>query len=106
MTAKPEYVCIREKQINKHSDEITELKARADFKEKRIDEISVKMQKINDKLDILDTKITDMMMKSVQDDNNLNQRVTSLENTVQVLKWIITVVFGSGILWIIVNFMR
>lgn len=103
---KAEYTCIREKQINKHSDDITELKARADFKDKRIDDLATELKEVSSKLDGLDEKLTDIMLKSVQDGNNLNQRVTSLENTVQVLKWIVTLVFGSGLLWIVISMYR
>ena len=101
-----EYVCIEQQQLSKHSEELTELKARAEFKERRLDDLNNEIQKIDKKLDSLDNKLTDLMMKSVQDDNNLNQRVTSLENTVQVLRWVVTLLFGSGVIWIIITHWR
>lgn len=107
MAAKPEeYVCIEKQQLAEHQTEITSLKARADYKELRIEELNDKIEKIDTKLDTISESMNQLILKSVTDDNELNQRVTSLENTVQVLKWGVTLVFGSGVLWIVLTFMR
>ena len=107
MTVKqPEYVCIEKQQLAEHKADITALKARADYKELRIEELNDKIEKIDTKLDNISESMNQLILKSVTDDNELNQRVTSLENTVKVLKWVVSLVFGSGVLWIILNFAR
>ena len=83
-----QYVCIREKQIGKHESEITELKARANFKDQRIEELSISMRDIDRKLDVIKEDIQQLYIKSVQDDSDIDNRVTALENTVKVLKWV------------------
>lgn len=83
------YTCIREAQISQHENDITQLKVRADFKEEDIKEIKADMEKMNNKLDNIDQKIEDFMRKSIKDDSNINNRVTALENTVKVLKWVV-----------------
>ena len=105
-TDSAEHICMEKDQLSQHTTEITELKARAEFKEKRIDDLSKQLTNMDTKLDQLNDTINNFILKSVTDDNELNQRVTSLENTVQVLKWIVSVVFGSGVLWIILNIVR
>lgn len=82
-----EYTCIRGKQIGKHESDIAQLKVRADFKEENIKEIKADMEKMSDKLDAIDEKIEGFMRKSIEDDSNINNRVTALENTMKVLKW-------------------
>lgn len=83
-----QYTCIREKQLGKHESDIAQLRVRADFKDDSIKEIKADMEKMNDKLDHIDDKIEKFMRKSVEDDASINNRVTALENTVKVLKWV------------------
>lgn len=73
-----EYICIKE-------DKLAELEARAEYKEKRIDELDRKMDKIDGKLDKLTANVNNIMLHSIQDDNNLNQRVTALESKQETL---------------------
>ena len=82
------YICIHEKQLGKHETDITELKARANFKDQRIDELSASMRDIDKKLDVIKEDIQQLYIKSVQDDSDIDNRVTALENTVKVLKWV------------------
>lgn len=82
------YICIHEKQLSKHETDITELKARANFKDQRIDELSISMKDIDKKLDVIKEDIQQLYIKSVQDDSDIDNRVTALENTVKVLKWV------------------
>lgn len=86
---KPAYVCIREKQVNKHEVDIAELKARADFKDLRIDELKESIDDMDKKLDEINFTLTDIQRQSERDDFNIDNRVTKLENTQNVLKWII-----------------
>lgn len=73
-----EYICIKE-------DKLAELEAKAEYKEKRIDELDRKMDKIDGKLDKLTANVNNIMLHSIQDDNNLNQRVTALESKQETL---------------------
>jgi chaperonin cofactor prefoldin len=73
-----EYICIKE-------DKLAELEARAEYKEKRIEELDRKMDKIDGKLDKLTANVNNIMLHSIQDDNNLNQRVTALESKQETL---------------------
>ena len=74
-----------ESQIQKNSRQIAELQTRADYKDKRIDELDKKMDKIDTKIDKLTENVNQLMLKSISDDNNLNQRVTSLESRIDTL---------------------
>ena len=73
--------CIEhEAMIQKNTRKIAELETRADYKDRRLDQLDTKMDKIEDKIDKLTITVNDIMLHSVQDDNNLNQRVTTLES--------------------------
>ena len=88
--------CIHEDQIQGISRKTTELEARADFKDKRIDEIIEDNKRMESKIDKLTENVNELMLKSISDDNNLNQRVTALESsqdTMYKLLSVITVVF-------------
>lgn len=84
---KDQYTCIREKQLGKLEKDVTQLKVRADFKEESIKEVKADIEKMNDKLDAIDEKIGEFVRKSIEDDFNIDNRVTALESTVRVLKW-------------------
>ena len=43
-TEEPAYICIREKQINKHEVDIAELKTRVEYKHQRIDELKEQIE--------------------------------------------------------------
>jgi peptidoglycan hydrolase CwlO-like protein len=101
-----EYDCIHESLIQSHSTDIESLKTRADYKDKRIDELYDKMEKMGNKIDTINENVNTIMMKSVQGDSEIDKRVTSLETTVNVLKWVSTLFFGSGIIWVIYSFIH
>lgn len=86
---KAEYICIREKQVNKHETDIAELKARADFKDVRISELKTDMEKMDKKLDKIDQCLSDLKLQSERDDFNIDTRVTQLETTQNTLKWVV-----------------
>ncbi len=96
-----EYDCIHEQLLQSQTKDLERLKTRADYKDKRIDELYDKIEKMEDKIDTINENVTKIMMKSVQGDSNIDKRVTSLETTVKVLKWVTTILFGSGIIWVI-----
>ena len=101
-----EHICPHEEEFQNYGKKIAELEAHVNYKDKRIDEIIKDQKKFDDKLDKVNDKLDTIMMKSVQGDNDVNQRVTSLETTVRVLKWVVGLVFGSGLLWVIINYVR
>ena len=45
------YVCIHERRLNKNENRITELEAKASFKEERIHELKISMDEMDKKLD-------------------------------------------------------
>ena len=69
-----------EEMIQRNAKKIAELETRADYKDRRIDQLDIKMDKIDNKIDKLTSTVNNMMLHSIQDDNNLNQRVTALES--------------------------
>lgn len=96
-----EYDCIHEELIQSQARDMERLKTRQELKEKRIDELYDKMEKMENKIDTINENVNTIMMKSVQGDSEIDKRVTSLETTVNVLKWVTTLLFGSGIIWVI-----
>lgn len=101
-----EYDCIHEDQIQSQSGKLERLEARADAKDKRIDDLYNKIEKMEKKIDTINDNVNKIMLKSVQGDSDIDKRVTSLETTVNVLKWVTTLLFGSGILWVIYSFIH
>lgn len=101
----PEHICPHEKEFQSYGKKIAELEAYANYKHKRIDELIEDQKKMDSKMDKIDDKIDKIMMKSIQGDNDVNQRVTSLETTVKVLKWVMGFIGISGLVWAIKTFM-
>ena len=80
----PETPCNQhEEQIQENSREIAELKARANYKDKRINELIEDNKRIELKIDNLTDTVNKVMLNSIKDDNNLNQRVTTLETAIE-----------------------
>ena len=71
--------CIHEEQIQDYSKEIAELEAHAEFKEQRINDLIEDNKRIEAKIDNLTDTVNKVMLNSIRDDNNLNNRVTTLE---------------------------
>ena len=106
MTMAVKYDCVHEDLIQSHSTDIQSLKTRADYKDKRIDELYDKIEKMENKIDTINENVNTIMMKSVQGDSEIDKRVTSLETTVRVLQWVTTLLFGSGIIWVVYSFIH
>lgn len=107
------YDCVHESLIQAHSTDIESLKTRADYKEDMIKELKADMKELKQDMKDLKEDINDFLLKSVNDDsdlketlNNQDNRITSLETTVRVLRWITTLLFGSGVIWIIYSFIK
>ena len=77
MTA--EYTCIRDEQLNNQSRKIAELEAHSKFKEERINELIEDNKRIEAKIDNLTDTVNKVMLNSIKDDNDLKQRVLTLE---------------------------
>lgn len=83
------YVCIHERRLNKNENRITELEAKASFKEERIHELKISMDEMDKKLDKIDDCVHHLKLQSERDDFNIDNRVTQLETTQNTLKWVI-----------------
>lgn len=105
MAMAAEHICPHEKDFQSYGNKIAELEAHVNYKDKRIDELIEDQKKMDSKMDRIDDKIDTIMMKSIQGDNDINQRVTSLETTVKVLKWVMGFIGISGLVWAIKTFM-
>lgn len=88
MGSKPEYVCIHEDKMQDHESKLAHLESRMDFKEEKIDQLIIDNKKMDEKLDKINESIHQLQLKSARDDFNIDNRVTQLETTVRVLKWI------------------
>lgn len=78
--------CIHEEQIQGISRKTAELEARADYKEKRIDELNTKMNEMDKKLDILVQGFNDFKVDSNKGDVELELRLKTIETDHQNLK--------------------
>lgn len=68
-----------EEQIQELSRKMAELAAHAGFKEQRMSELIEDNKRIETKIDKLTETVNKVMLKSIQDDNDLKQRVLTLE---------------------------
>ena len=94
-----EYECHHEELLQDHSLKLTELEKEVQFKKEKIDQLQKSMEKIDKKLDKI-------IQRSEEKDSDIDKRVTSLETTVKVLKWVTGLLFGSGVVWIIFNILK
>ena len=94
-----EYECVHEELLQNHSLKLAELEKEVEFKKEKIDQLQTSMEKIDKKLDKI-------IQRSEEKDNDIDKRVTSLETTVIVLKWVTGLLFGSGVIWIIFNLIK
>jgi len=99
-----EHLCPHEEEFQNYGKKIAELEAHVQYKDKRIDELISDQKKMEDKIDKIDDKLDMIILKSVQGDSDIDKRVTSLETTVKVIKYVGGLLFGSGIIWAIINF--
>ena len=72
--------CLKhEEQIQELTRKTAELEAHASFKEQRIMELIDDNKRIEGKIDNLTDTVNKVMLNSIRDDNDLNQRVLTLE---------------------------
>lgn len=90
-----------EQKIEEHTIQIKELQDEVDFKKWKIDSLI-------EKIDNLTKVVQEIQLNQLKDDNDIKNRVISLETTVKVLKWVsgtgltllgvIIAIIGAGIL--------
>lgn len=71
-----------EQQIQENSRKIAELETRADYKDKRIDELIENNKRIEAKVDKLTETVNSVVVNSIKDDNELKEKVTKLETKI------------------------
>lgn len=81
-----EHTCIRDDQILGQSRKIAELEARADYKEKRIDELNENVNKMNEKLDKVLDGFNELKLQSTKDDQDLELRLKAIETELALQK--------------------
>ena len=70
-----------EKKVEEHSLQIQELHDEIDFKKWKIDSLI-------EKIDNLTSVVQQIQLNQLKDDNDIKNRVTSIESTMTTLKWI------------------
>ena len=78
--------CLHEDEIQTHSRKVEALEVRADYKDQRLDEFNESMKELQKSVDGLNKTINDYIVKSINDDNNLKEYISSLENRVTALE--------------------
>jgi uncharacterized coiled-coil protein SlyX len=86
MTMVVEYDCIHEDLIQTQTKDIERLKTRADYKDKRIDELYVKMEKMEEKIDKMNENINKLILKSNENDSGLELRLKAIETELALQK--------------------
>ena len=81
-----EYDCIHEDLLQSQTKDLERLKTRADYKDKRIDELYVKMEKMEQKLDTMNDNINKLIVKSNKGDTDLELRLKAIETELQLQK--------------------
>lgn len=72
-----------EVQIQENSRKISALETKADYKDKRINELIEDNKRIEAKIDKLTDTVNDVIVNSIKDDNDLNNRVIALETQIK-----------------------
>ena len=109
------YVCIHEDELLGQSRKIAELETRADYKDKRIDELYSKIEKMEDKIDTLNENVNQLILLSNKGDTDLElrlkaietelalQKETSIQNHNRVSQLLAVVGVGLTIITILIN---
>lgn len=80
------HMCLYEDQLQNHSRSIERLKARADYKDKKMDELTDKMDKMEKKIDRLADNVHTLILQSTTDDKNLELRLKAIETELELQK--------------------
>ena len=110
-----DYTCIHEEQIQTQGRKLAELETRADYKDKRIDDLYLKIEKMEEKLDDIGKNVNQLIIQSNKGDSDLELRLkaietelelqkrTSLENHNRVSQLLAVVGVGLTIITILIN---
>ena len=85
-----DYTCIHEEQIQGQSRKIAELETRADYKDKRIDDLYVKIEKMESKIDTLNDNVNQLILQSNKGDTDLELRLKAIETELELQKQVAT----------------
>lgn len=77
-----------ERKVEEHTVQIQELKDEVDFKKWKIDSLI-------EKIDNLTTVVQQIQLNQLKDDNDIKNRVTSIESAMSTLKWIVGIGFSA-----------
>ena len=83
-----EYDCIHEDLLQSQTKDLERLKTRADYKDKRIDELYLKMEKMEEKIDKMNENIQKLIVKSNKGDTDLELRLKAIETELALQKQI------------------
>ena len=78
-----------EEQIQTNTRKIAEVQTELKFKEKRIDDLYLKMEKVESKIDIMNENINQLILQSNKDDTQLELRLKAIETELAVQKQIV-----------------
>ena len=81
-----DYTCIHEDQIQGQSRKIAELETRADYKDKRIDDLYNKIEKMEEKIDTINNNVNQLILQSNKGDTDLELRLKAIETELQLQK--------------------
>lgn len=81
-----EHICIKDNTIQNISRKTAELEARADYKDKRIDEMNHNMEIMNNKLDQVLDSFNNLRLQSKSDDAELELRLKAIETELSLQK--------------------
>ena len=79
-----------DEQIQQNSRQIAELQTEVRFKEKRIDDLYLKMEKMEEKLDKLNDNVNKLVQNSIKGDSDLELRLKAIETELAVQKEVTT----------------
>ena len=75
-----------EEQIQNNTRQIAEVQTELRFKEKRIDDLYLKMEKVENKIDIMNENINQLILQSNKDDTQLELRLKAIETELAIQK--------------------
>ena len=81
-----DYTCIHEDQIQGQSRKIAELETRADYKDKRIDDLYNKIEKMEEKIDTINNNVNQLILQSNKGDTDLELRLKAIETELELQK--------------------
>ena len=75
-----------EEQIQTNKRQIAEVKTELKFKEQRIDDLYLKMEKLEAKIDLMNENINQLILQSNKDDTQLELRLKAIETELAIQK--------------------